>query len=56
MAYDPRAVKISKSVKRTAATILDKARRRDFIRGFVKAEETIMRTRSSRNKGDRAEG
>lgn len=56
MSYDPRAVKISKSVKRTAATILDKQLRRSYITGFVKAEETIMRTRSSRNKGDKAEG
>lgn len=55
MSYDPRAVKIGKQIKRTAATILDQNRRRDFIRGFVKAEETIMRSRSSRNKGDKAE-
>ena len=55
MSYDPRAVNISKQVKRTAATILDANRRRDFIRGFVKAEETNMRSRSSRNKGDRAD-
>jgi hypothetical protein len=55
MAYDPRAVKVSKSVKRVAATMTDKAQRRDFIRGYVKAEETIMRSRSSRNKGDRAD-
>jgi hypothetical protein len=56
MSYDPRAVKIGKQVKRIASTILDQNHRRDFIRGFVKAEETIMRTRSSRNKGDRADG
>lgn len=55
MSYDPRAVKVSKSVKRTAATILDANRRRDYIRGFVKAEESIMRSKSSRNKGDKAE-
>lgn len=55
MSYDPRAVNIGKQVKRIASTILDKALRRDFIRGFVKAEENIMRSRSSRNKGDRAD-
>jgi hypothetical protein len=55
MSYDPRAVNISKQVKRTAATILDTNRRRDFIRGFVKAEESIMRSRSSRNKGDKSD-
>ena len=44
MSYDPRAVKIGKQVKRIASTILDQNHRRDFIRGFVKAEETIMRT------------
>jgi hypothetical protein len=50
MAYDPRAVKVSKSVKRVAATITDPARRRDFIRGYVKAEENIGKTRSTRSK------
>jgi hypothetical protein len=46
MAYDPRAVKVSKSVKRVAATITDSNRRRDFIKGYVKAEETNMRSAS----------
>jgi hypothetical protein len=55
MSYDPRAVNIGKQVKRIAATMLDQNRRRDFIRGFVKAEETIMRSRSRSNKGDKAD-
>jgi hypothetical protein len=50
MAYDPRATKVSKSVKRVAATITDPHRRRDFIRGYVKAEENLSKARSTRNK------
>ena len=52
MAYDPRAVKVSKSVKRVAATITDKAQRRDFIRGFVKAEEANVRQSLTRKRGE----
>jgi hypothetical protein len=55
MSYDPRAVKVSKSVKRVAATMTDNNRRRDFIRGFVKVEEVASRTRTSRNKGSKDE-
>lgn len=50
MAYDPRAVKVSKSVKRVAATMTDKARRRDFIRGYAQAEAANTRASSSRRK------
>ena len=50
MSYDPRAVKVSKSVKRVAATMTDKAQRRDFIRGYVKAEENLGKVRSTRSK------
>jgi hypothetical protein len=52
MSYDPRAVKVSKSVKRIAATMTDQNRRRDFIRGFAKVEETAQHTRTSRNRKD----
>jgi hypothetical protein len=52
MAYDPRAVKVSKSVKRVAATITDNNRRRDFIKGYVRVEETAQHTRTSRNRKD----
>lgn len=50
MAYDSRAVKVSKSVKRIAATIIDNHRRRDFIKGFVKAEEALVRQSLSRKR------
>jgi hypothetical protein len=50
MAYDPRAVKVSKSVKRVAATITDKARRRDFIRGYAQAEAANQRSGNRRSR------
>ena len=50
MSYDPRAVKVSKSVKRVAATITDKAQRRDFIRGYVQAEAANARAGLSRKR------
>lgn len=55
MAYDPRSVNISKMVKRVAATILDKNFRREFIRGYVKAEEAIARSKTRSNRGDRTD-
>jgi hypothetical protein len=55
MSYDPRAVKVSKSVKRIAATMTNKARRRDFIRGFAQAEAVNSRMKTSRNRSDKAE-
>jgi hypothetical protein len=56
MSYDPKAVKISKSVKRVAATILDSARRRSFIRGYAQAEAANARSNSrSRSRGSRSE-
>ena len=54
MAYDPRAVKISKSVKRVAATMTNNGRRRDYIRGFVQAEAANARASLSR-KRDKSE-
>jgi hypothetical protein len=50
MAYDPRAVKVSKSVKRVAATMTDKAKRRDFIRGYAVAEASNQRASASRRR------
>jgi hypothetical protein len=50
MAYDPRAVKVSKSVKRVAATMTDKAQRRDFIRGYVQAESANARSGANRRR------
>ena len=50
MAYDPRAAKVSKSVKRVAATITDPTRRRDFIRGYAQAEAANARAGAGRRK------
>lgn len=55
MSYDPRAVKVSKSVKRVAATFTDANRRRDFIKGYARVEEALARTRTTRTKGDKSE-
>lgn len=54
MSYDPRAVKVSKSVKRVAATMTDKAQRRSFIKGYARAEEALARQSQSRRR-DKAE-
>ena len=48
--YDPKAVKISKSVKRLAARILDNHERGAFIRDYVRMAEN--QARSSGKKGD----
>lgn len=48
MGYDPKATKVSKSVKRVAATILDNQQRREFIRGYVNAERANLNYRAPR--------
>ena len=49
--YDPKAVKIGKLVKISAATILDPHKRGAFIRSYVKiAQENL---RSPGGKGDK---
>jgi len=55
MAYDPRATKVSKSVKRVAATILDNQKRREFIRGYVAAERANLNHKSFRKGSKSAE-
>lgn len=55
MSYDPRAVKVSKSVKRVAATMTDKAQRRSFIKGYAEAEANNARASLSRKRGDKAQ-
>ena len=50
--YDVKAVKISKSVKRLAATILDNHRRRGFIRSYAAVAEAEARTRTRGKKGE----
>jgi hypothetical protein len=44
--YDARTVKISKSVKRLAANILDNHARGQFIRDYVRIEQANSRSRS----------
>lgn len=41
--YDAKAVKISKAIKRRAATIRDNHTRGDFIRSFVAIARTELR-------------
>jgi hypothetical protein len=41
--YDPKAVKIPKSVKRQAATILDNHQRGAFVRDFVRIAQGELR-------------
>jgi hypothetical protein len=53
MAYDPRAVKIKKATKAMAILSFNKDLERLIIREMVKVEERAMRTRSSRNRGEK---
>ena len=55
MAYDPKATKVSKSVKRVAATITNDAQRREFIRGYVNAERANANYRAPRKQGNKPE-
>ena len=49
--YDPKTVKVSKTVKRAAAKILDAHVRGAFIRSFVEVEQS--NSRSFGGKGDK---
>ena len=42
--YDPKAVKISKTVKRKSANILDAHKRGEFIRSYVEIEKANLRS------------
>ena len=42
--YDSKAVKVSKTVKRAAALIMDSHQRGAFIRSFVKIEQSNSRS------------
>ena len=53
MGYDPKATKISKSVKRIAARIMDKALRRNLIRSYVEAERANINYRAPRRQNDK---
>ena len=50
MSYDPRAVKVSKSVKRVAATFTNKEQRRSFITGYARVEEALARQALNRKR------
>jgi hypothetical protein len=51
--YDPRAVKISKEVKRIAATYTSKEQSREIFKTATRVEETVMRTKSRGNRADK---
>lgn len=54
--YDPKAVKLSKTVKRrTALHYKNDHHRGDIIRSFVRILEDAGRARISRNRGDKSE-
>lgn len=48
--YDPKAVKVSKEIKRRASTIMDKHVRGAFIKSFVRILESDSRQRANRNQ------
>mgnify|MGYP003333807489 FL=1 len=48
--YDPKAIKISKAIKRLAATYIDDHKRGEFIRSYVRFLEEESRQRGARNK------
>ena len=52
MAYDPRAVKVKKEVKRFAATFTNKEKSREIFKSYTKVEEAAMRSRSRGNRGE----
>lgn len=51
--YDPKAVKITKEIKRQAACYLDPHKRGAFIRSYVTIFETDARQKSSRNRKEK---
>lgn len=50
--YDPKAVKVPKSVKRLAASYLDAHQRGAFIRSYVRILEEQGRTKGRREKSE----
>lgn len=50
MAYDAKAIKLPKQVKRSAAAYTDPNRRGAFIRSFVRILESDNRVRSGRGR------
>ena len=50
MSYDHKAVKVSKSVKRVAATMTDAHKRRSFIKSYAEVEAANARQAISRKR------
>lgn len=48
MSYDPKAVKVPKSIKRAAAQIIDPHQRGAFIKSYVKLLESENNNRGAR--------
>jgi hypothetical protein len=48
--YDPKAVKISKSIKRAASKISDNHQRGEFLRSYVRIAESESRTAGRKEK------
>ena len=53
--YDPKAVKVPKSVKRLAATLVDSEQRRSLIRSYAVAIATNARAGNRRPGGSKEE-
>lgn len=56
MAYDHRAVKVPKSVKRLADNIVDSHQRGAFIKSYVKILEDNLRSPNKKSKTDNTQG
>lgn len=53
MAYDSKAIKLPKSIKRAASRFIDPHKRGEFIRSYVKIIESESRQRNrGGNKGE----
>jgi hypothetical protein len=52
MAYDSKAVKVPKQVKRSAAQYIDPHQRGAFIRSYVRILEAETHQRSNKNRKD----
>ena len=53
MAYDPRAVKVPKSIKRFAANEVDPHRRGAILRSYVKILEADLRSNKRSSKDNK---
>ena len=54
MAYDAKAIKLPKQIKRSAAAYTDPHQRGAFIRSYVKIIESESRIRNNRKEKDSA--